>query len=159
MNATRPHWYLVNIGLGNGLVPSGNNPLPEPMLTQIYIVIWRHYAIYIKVWMCNSISQKITIHSLIVDKLCSKKRPQKHKLWPSFVDTIRCFSRSTHEINSRKTPTKIFLCTHCWHGLAHNYVKQCLRDFHKNFKNHTKSYSSMLGVSFAESHAHTIAHK
>ena len=25
----------VNIGLGNGLVPSGNKPLPEPMLTQI----------------------------------------------------------------------------------------------------------------------------
>ena len=26
----------VNIGSGNGLVPSGNKPLPEPMLTQIY---------------------------------------------------------------------------------------------------------------------------
>ena len=25
---------LVNIGSGNGLVPSGNRPLPEPMLTQ-----------------------------------------------------------------------------------------------------------------------------
>ena len=24
-----------NIGSGNGLVPSGNKPLPEPMLTQI----------------------------------------------------------------------------------------------------------------------------
>ena len=30
----------VNIGSGNGLVPSGNKPLPEPMLTQIYITIW-----------------------------------------------------------------------------------------------------------------------
>ena len=35
MNATTPHWSLVNIGSGNGLVPSGNKPLPEPMLTQI----------------------------------------------------------------------------------------------------------------------------
>ena len=26
-----------NIGSGNGLVPSGNEPLPEPMLTQIYV--------------------------------------------------------------------------------------------------------------------------
>ena len=31
-----------NIGSGNGLVPSGNKPLPEPMLTQIYVAIWRH---------------------------------------------------------------------------------------------------------------------
>ena len=29
------HWWSVNIGSGNGLVPSGNKPLPEPMLTQI----------------------------------------------------------------------------------------------------------------------------
>ena len=32
----------VNIGSGNGLVPSGNKPLPEPMLTQISVTIWRH---------------------------------------------------------------------------------------------------------------------
>ena len=29
----------VNIGLNNGLIPSGKKPLPEPMLTQIYIAI------------------------------------------------------------------------------------------------------------------------
>ena len=32
----------VNIGSGNGLVLSGNKPLPEPMLTQIFDAIWRH---------------------------------------------------------------------------------------------------------------------
>ena len=26
----------------NGLVPSGNKPLPEPMLIQIYVVKWHH---------------------------------------------------------------------------------------------------------------------
>ena len=31
-------WWLVNIGSGNGLVPSGNKPLPEPMLTKIFVV-------------------------------------------------------------------------------------------------------------------------
>ena len=31
MNATTPHCFLVNIGSGNGLVPSGNKPLPEPI--------------------------------------------------------------------------------------------------------------------------------
>ena len=28
--------------LGNCLVPSGNMPLPEPTLTEIYAAIWRH---------------------------------------------------------------------------------------------------------------------
>ena len=33
MNATSPHWSLVNIGSGDGLVPSGSKALSEPMLT------------------------------------------------------------------------------------------------------------------------------
>ena len=40
MNVSGSFW-LVNIGSGNGLVPSGNNPLPEPMLTHIYVAIWQ----------------------------------------------------------------------------------------------------------------------
>ena len=32
----------VNIGSGNGLVPSGNKPLSEPVLTKISNAIWRH---------------------------------------------------------------------------------------------------------------------
>ena len=31
-----------DIGPGNDLVPSDNKPLPEPMLTQIYVAIWYH---------------------------------------------------------------------------------------------------------------------
>ena len=41
---TTPHWSLVNNGSGNGLVPSSNNPLHKPMLTQISGAIWRHFA-------------------------------------------------------------------------------------------------------------------
>ena len=37
MNVARPYWWEVNIGSDNGLVPSGNKPLPESMLTQIYV--------------------------------------------------------------------------------------------------------------------------
>ena len=40
VNATTPHWLLVKIGSGNGLVPSGNKPLHEPMLTQIFVAMW-----------------------------------------------------------------------------------------------------------------------
>ena len=29
MNARMPHWWLVNIGSGNGLVVSSNKPFPE----------------------------------------------------------------------------------------------------------------------------------
>ena len=42
MNVTRLHWWSVNIGSGNCLVPSGNKPLPEPKLTQISVAIWCH---------------------------------------------------------------------------------------------------------------------
>ena len=42
MKVRGPYWRYVNIGSGNGLVPSGKKPLPEPMLTQIDIAIWRH---------------------------------------------------------------------------------------------------------------------
>ena len=30
-------WCFVNIGWGKGLVSSGNKPLAEPILTQIYV--------------------------------------------------------------------------------------------------------------------------
>ena len=41
VNALRTlDWWFVNIVSGHGLVPSGNKPLPEPMLTLIYVVIW-----------------------------------------------------------------------------------------------------------------------
>ena len=36
------NWWKINIGSGNGLVPSDNKPLPVPMLTQFYVAIWRH---------------------------------------------------------------------------------------------------------------------
>ena len=32
----------VNICSGNGLVLAGNKPLPEPMLTLIYVAMWSH---------------------------------------------------------------------------------------------------------------------
>ena len=36
------YWPQVNIGWGNGLVPSGNKALPELMLISIYVVLLRH---------------------------------------------------------------------------------------------------------------------
>ena len=42
VNAKEHIWRQVNIGSANGLVPSGNKPLPEPMLNQIYVAKWHH---------------------------------------------------------------------------------------------------------------------
>ena len=44
MPQTITNWE-VNIDSGNGLVLSGNKPLPaELLLTQIHDAIWRHYS-------------------------------------------------------------------------------------------------------------------
>ena len=37
-------WWYVNIGSGNFLVSSCNKPLPEAMLTDIYVTPWHHWA-------------------------------------------------------------------------------------------------------------------
>ena len=50
----RNHWQ-VNIGSGNGLVPSVNKPLPEPMLTQAYVAIWRHQTTIVNTLICSVI--------------------------------------------------------------------------------------------------------
>ena len=42
---TGPNLGEVSIGSGNGLVPSGNKPLPEPMLIEIYVAIWCYRAV------------------------------------------------------------------------------------------------------------------
>ena len=49
MNATEPCQWLVNIGSDNGLVPSDNKLLYEPMLTQICVTLWHHRATKIHV--------------------------------------------------------------------------------------------------------------
>ena len=41
VNTTISYWELVKICSGNCLVPSDNKPLPQPILTQIYVDIWR----------------------------------------------------------------------------------------------------------------------
>ena len=41
MDTVEPYWWWVIVGSGNGLEPLGNKPLPEPILTQIYVAIWR----------------------------------------------------------------------------------------------------------------------
>ena len=40
MNVSGHYWWWVNIGSGNGLVTSGTKPLPGPVLTYIYVLIW-----------------------------------------------------------------------------------------------------------------------
>ena len=44
MNNNGPYWCYVNSGSGNGLVPSDNKPLPEPILIQNHVVSLGHKA-------------------------------------------------------------------------------------------------------------------
>ena len=37
---------VVNIGSGNGLLPDGNKPLPEPTMTKLYHMIWLASIVY-----------------------------------------------------------------------------------------------------------------
>ena len=42
VNVIGPHWSLINTGSSNGLVPLGNNLLPEIMLTKFYVAVLCH---------------------------------------------------------------------------------------------------------------------
>ena len=42
VDATEPYWCEVNIGLGKGLVPSGDKPLTQSILAQFYVAKWHH---------------------------------------------------------------------------------------------------------------------
>ena len=54
MKFTGLYWWYINIGSGNGLVPSGTKPLPKPMLIQIYAVSMHPQATmsYLSVNLC-----------------------------------------------------------------------------------------------------------
>ena len=52
--ATESHYWGVNIGSGNGLVQSGNNSLPDPVLTQIYDAIRRHNPHLVKLHLLDN---------------------------------------------------------------------------------------------------------
>ena len=53
VNAKRPHLWLVNNVSGNGLMLSGIKPLPEPMLTHVYLAIWHHQTTMCKMHHIN----------------------------------------------------------------------------------------------------------
>ena len=76
VNATRPHWWLVNIGSGgNGFLLPGNEPLLEVMSTKIYNTIWCHQAtmIYKKIQKLNNVSIDFqNFHCCEIWKVCQK---------------------------------------------------------------------------------------
>ena len=60
-HAIEPYWLLVNIESGNGLVPSGNKPLPEPMLTLCH---WIHYSdMTLGTWCLKSLGTQLLVQA------------------------------------------------------------------------------------------------
>ena len=72
MNVTRPYWWKFKTGSGDGLVPSGNKPLPGQMLTQIYVAIWGH-------WGTMSWCLKASHNFISNWAVCSKAYPAKQQ--------------------------------------------------------------------------------
>ena len=89
---------IVNISSANGLVPSGNKPLPEPKLTQFSVAIWRHQA-----------SMSLRNHKTFCRKMSPYLEILKFGLnivWSLRILTPRC-------IYTWRTPEKSFMwgCT------------------------------------------------
>ena len=63
MNVIGPNWWYVNIGSGNGLVPDGTKPLPEPILDYYLNQCWPRsmlpYGVFGPQWV------KITMRALL----------------------------------------------------------------------------------------------
>ena len=76
MNATRPHWWLVNNGSGNGLLPDGTKPLPEPKLT-ISTTIWHHWATmtWSAVWLLNPVIKQKPCRFIMENVNSRQRRP------------------------------------------------------------------------------------
>ena len=55
----------VNIGSDNGLVPSGNQPLPKLMVTTVYVAIWCHKATMSKSKFVLVCSYLINVQSIV----------------------------------------------------------------------------------------------
>ena len=76
VNATEHLWWEFNIGSGNGLVPSGNKPLPDPILTQIPVAIGRHYSLGHNelFFMCLNFEDRLILligtHIVITSEIC-----------------------------------------------------------------------------------------
>ena len=69
MNPTGPYWWQVNIGSGDGLVPSDKKPLPELMLAQ---------------FSCHAFEWSLDP----VFKIVSDRRRRIDKKWPGLIITF-----------------------------------------------------------------------
>ena len=76
VDATRHYWWQIDIVSGNGLVPPCNKPLPEPMLTQLYVAIQLQCptmskAINIEITPCGSIHFSLLDNWLPSANICT----------------------------------------------------------------------------------------
>ena len=143
MNVPGPHWWLFDIGSGNGLVLSGNKPLTEPILTKIpdtehcNISMWENdiyeMQIHWKLWVAMMPichwpleMKKLTSWVLSIFSACFLKIIQvMHQLvpdnyiLPTLIDALMsteswCVSGRTLEL-SCWSPTTIMSCEgHRW---------------------------------------------
>ena len=71
--------HNIAVGSGNGLVPSANKPLPEPMLTHMFVTMWCHQGPG-----HNELSALGDIWKIGLSFYCKELQFGKHKLY-SFI--------------------------------------------------------------------------
>ena len=90
MNVIGAHWWRVSIGSGNGLVPSGNKPLPETMLTKFYEAMWCHKTTMKSMFKVCGLTLTTSVYcieiwELIILNLHNKSRKRLSTLDKSFI--------------------------------------------------------------------------
>ena len=86
----------VNTGSGNGLVPSGNKPLPEPMLIQSYAVTGRP----------RLINNKLTLVMLVFSEKQNKTKQNKQQQQQKHICIFDYFSKLRWNMRLRSSHTE-----------------------------------------------------
>ena len=116
----------MNIGSGNGLVPSGTKPLPEPMLTNDYDPWWHitSEAHYVANDICSLILDATNItylhqnESWLLQTECDQGWRNNQSTWMNMYTVIQQFNNSCSFLQclpsgnrSCSTPNLISVCT------------------------------------------------
>ena len=141
VNATRPHRWLVNIGSDNGLVLSGNKPLPEPMLTQIYGTIWHSTKLSRAMrtsWVGRFLNNEIYCYPL------SKKRCGSPLRSPRITWLEGIVTSGQQQHNGITRPQWVFKDFLTWPVIGWQHSRQPIRSWVRIFLLTNRDFNSLI---------------
>ena len=136
--------WEVNIGSGNCMLPSGNNPSPEPMLTQIYVTNGRvKYDLYstsgLILGLCPANERRrYFVTTSLIGWAQTLNQPWIAKLYAIHRCNWSCYKKTWRETDVDADPAIIFeLLQHTWRSDAIRWAS-----------NHAVHISETAGVTF-----------